>query len=345
MRRIHRYRPLVGLAATAMLTIGALGVGVVPAAQARSTAPTAAAAVAGVRYFGAWSAIKPGQTRAQALAETETAIGATLPLVTDYRAWDEGFPDEFARTVARRGGAMMVMLKLKRKNGTRPLWADLAAARPGDPLYTDLDRWAASAKRFTGPLYITFHKEPNEPANVANGTAPDFISAYRAFVLHLRAAGVHNVRYVWALPATLFGGATPAADRWYPGDDVVDVIGATGANRYGCDPAVPPLWRSFGQIFGPAHRWLAKHPAQTLAAVEFETVEDPADPAHKGQWLADAHALAGTAAWSQLEVMSYFNSSATDQGGICPWWLATSPGSLAAARAWALDPAFRGPAG
>ena len=328
-------------ASLVVLTVGAGSAAARPADSAAVGAP--AAAVAPSRYFGAWSAMKPGQTRLLALNELETALGATLPLVTDYRAWDEGFPDAFSGTVAGRGDATMVLVKLKRKDGSRPRWSALAGAAPGSALYADLDRWATGLKSYGGPLYLVFHKEPNEPANLANGNAADFKAAYRAFVGHMRAAGVTNTRYVWALPATLFGGAVPRADTWYPGDDVVDVVGATGANRYGCDPAVAPLWRSFGQIFGPVHRWVAGHPGQTLAAVEFETVEDPLAPNRKRQWLADARAVAKTPGWSELEVMSYFNSAATDRGGICPWWLDSSLASLAAARAWVRDPAFQGP--
>ena len=307
-----------------------------------TTGTAAALSPAASRHVGVWAAQRTGQSRVQALTALETGMGATAPLVTDYLAWDEPFPDGLGRTAGRRGSAMMLMIKLKRLDGSRPLWADLAAAAAGTSLDADLDRWAASFKAYPGLLYVTFHKEPNEPANAANGTAPDFRKAYRAFVHHMRAAGVTNVRYVWAVPTTLFSGSPPAANRWYPGDDVVDVIGATGANRFGCDPGTSRTWRSFQQVFAAAHTWARQHPGHTFGAVEFETVEDPAAPGRKAAWLDAAHTLAGTAGWADLEVMSYFSSGASDGGGTCPWWLDTSPSSLAAAGRWMTDPLYGG---
>jgi hypothetical protein len=205
-----------------------------------------------------------------------------------------------------------------------------------------MDRWAAGIKAYGQPMYFVFHKEPNEPGNIPNGTAPQYIAAYRAFVAHMRASGVTNARFVWALPTTVFLNAANAT-KWYPGDDVVDVIGATGSNRYDCDPNVTPRWRSFATVFAPMRSWAASlHPSRRTGVVEFETVEDSAQPGRKGQWIADAHATAATSAWSPLEVLSYFSSTANDFGGDCDWRLTTSSSSLSAATAWANDPAFGG---
>ena len=57
--------------------------------------------------------------------------------------------------------------------------------------------------------------------------------------------------------------------------------------------------------------WAATyHPTRRTGVVEFETVEDPASPGRKAQWISDAHAVTATAPWKQIEVLSYFSSTA-----------------------------------
>jgi len=313
-----------------------------PAAAHTPVQPQVVASSA--RHFGAWAEPLNGVTKQQALTTLEDSkhLGATLPLVTDYLSWDDPFPTSFNAWVASHGQVLLLFVKLKLRNGARPKWADLANAKPGSTLYADMDRWAAGLRAYGKPVYFVFHKEPNEPANAVQGTSTTYRAAYRAFVTHLRAKGVTNVRYVWALPATIFA-ATATATSWYPGDDVVDVIGATGANHYGCLPGIAPHWRSFASIFAAMRSWAATyHPTRRTGVVEFETVEDPAHPGHKAQWISDAHAVTATSPWKQIEVLSYFSSTATDGGGFCDWQLTTSPSALAAAAAWARDPTFGG---
>ena len=69
------------------------------------------------------------------------------------------------------GKRLMLAVKLKESDGSRPRWRDLADSRPGDPLDTQLRNWAVSIREFGAPVYFAFHKEPEEPANLPNGTA------------------------------------------------------------------------------------------------------------------------------------------------------------------------------
>jgi hypothetical protein len=296
------------------------------------------------RLFGAWAEPVVGQSKQAALQalESSTALHASLPLVTDYLFWDDAFPTPFATWLGANNRVLLLFVKLKLKNGTRPTWSALATAKPGSQLYADMDRWAAGFKAYGKRMYLVFHKEPNEPLNAVQGTSADYRAAYRAIVLHMRARGVTNVRYVWALPATIFA-TTATATSWYPGDDVVDVIAGTGSNYYNCHPGIGAHWREFATIFEAMRSWATTlHPTRRIGVVEFETVEDPAVPGHKAQWIANAHAAVKTAPWAQVEVLSYFSSTATDGGGACNWRLTTSTTALASARAWAQDTVFGG---
>src|SRR5436189_4399799 len=116
-RRSRRPTCVLAAAVAGMLSLAALQ-GTSSAAPSSSTAsgqPSAAAAASTPRFFGAWVEPGSGQTRTQALKALETSLGATLPLVTDYLAWDETFPSAFDKSVAARGGHLLLFVKLKRK--------------------------------------------------------------------------------------------------------------------------------------------------------------------------------------------------------------------------------------
>src|SRR6516225_3592779 len=81
------------------------------------------------RHFGAWAEPLNGVTKQQALTTLQGRLGTTLPLVTDYLYWDDPFPSAFNSYVASQGQVLLLFVKLKLHNGSRPKWADLANAK------------------------------------------------------------------------------------------------------------------------------------------------------------------------------------------------------------------------
>ena len=69
------------------------------------------------------------------------------------------------------------------------------------------------------------------------------------------------------------------------------------------------------------------------AVTEFGSVEDPANPSRRANWIADAQALFQTAAYSRYAGVMYFNPEPN-----CDWRVETSCAALAAFEATGADP-------
>ena len=270
-----------------------------------------ASTVTGQVMFGAEAWPRNGETPVQAFTKLEASAGRKLALVRVYKHWDESLTNS-VDTWARDGGRTLVLsVAPRRKDGTKILWRDIGAAPAGSALHNDVVRWAQSLKAYGAPVYFIFHHEPDLSGNTAYGTPADFVAAWRKVITTLRAQGVPGARYVWT--TTAYGFERPdsdplAAKHFYPGDDVVDEIGGDGYNFNGCSAKTPGSWRSFASVFEPMRRFGQAHPAKGLFAPEFGTVEDPAVPGRKGQWLADARATLKSPGWGQFKAVLYWHN-------------------------------------
>jgi len=286
----------------------------------------------GEAVFGARVEPTPGMSPRQSVEALEAELGTPLPLVSEYLDWDDSFPSSYQQWLINSGHRLVLLVKLKRNDGSRPLWSKLAAAQPGDRLYRELLAWAESIRDVGEPVYFVFHKEPNEFPNRANGSAPAYKDAWHRVAEVFDAAGATNAQLVFALAGSIY--ARPlSVETWYPGDDVVDVIAASGVN--GDCSATRCNWRSQEQIMSKMVAWSASHVAQSIAVIEGATVEDPNKPLRKRNWIDDAHAYLGGDFVDRVAFFSYWSSSAgTD------FRLTTSPKAVAAGARWASDPVW-----
>ena len=292
------------------------------AAPARAVDPLVGASIVGAH-------VDPvsGQTSRQAVEALETQLGAPVPLVSEYLAWNASFPTAYHSWLRDSGHDLVLLVKLKRSDGSRPKWADLANAQPGSSLYNDMVRWANGFKAYGAPVYFVFHKEPNESANQTNGTATDYKAAWARFVTFMREQGVTNAQYVFAMAGSIYGKSTNGPDTWYPGDAYVDIIASTGVNS--CSGSTC-TYRQQASIMAPMVKWAAGHPTKRIAVAEGGTVESTIDNARKATWIDNARTtLAGTG-YENLEFYSYRHYG--------NYRLDTSTGSLGAARTWFSDP-------
>ena len=312
----------------------------------------AVAAQADPSPFGAWAEPTSGMSRTRAVQNLETSLGAELGVVSNYLHWNSSFPTELDRSVRDSGKRLMLAVKLKESDGSRPRWRDLADSRPGDPLDTQLRNWAVSIREFGAPVYFAFHKEPEEPANLPNGTAADYRAAWARVVSVFRGEGATNAEFVFAMTDNAYGLSSTdrrSVSHWYPGDAVVDHIGASGMNWFGCE-GLWRSWRSFEQIFEPMRRWATAHPDKGLIAFEFGSVEDPLQPGRKAAWIDDARRVLTRSDWDRFVAHSYYNGG-SPQAPECNWRLDTSESSRQAASSWAsgatapVDPPVRLPSG
>ncbi|MEO8475540.1 MAG: hypothetical protein ABI572_00640 [Actinomycetota bacterium] len=129
-----------------------------------------------------------------------------------------------------------------------------------------------------------------------------------------------NVRSIAVLMGYTFTDRDP--DVWYPGDDVVDVLGIDSYDWLGCvdnggDARAGAHPRTFGDIFTPADAFATAH-GKPWIATEFGRAFDPADPQARAAWLRDA------AVWiddhPSMIGGAYFQHSVAD-GYRCNWAL------------------------
>ncbi|HEX5017739.1 MAG TPA: hypothetical protein VFX15_09155 [Actinomycetes bacterium] len=300
-------------------------------AESQSSSPTSRALVAaqGAQTFGA--RVKPiGQTPRAAVEALEDQLGHPLPLVSEYPAWDANFPNPYFEWLANSGHQLLLAVKLKRANGSRPSWAALANATKGSVLYAELHHWARAIRDLGAPTYFVFHKEPNEPANRPNGTAADYKAAWARVAQVFEHDGADNAQLVFAMA----GGMYPSAgNTWYPGDKYVDVIAATGVN-FRCS-IESCTWREQEDIMRPMVTWSASHAGKTLGVVEGATVEDPNHPFRKKRWIQNAQDYL-----TQLGTRVAFYSYWSSYDGL-DYRLTSSDAALKAGAAWASDPLWQ----
>ena len=76
------------------------------------------------------------------------------------------------------------------QDGEPILWADIAAAQPGDPLYQDIVDWANAIRPYESQIWLSFHHEPEARSNIPHGDDDEFIAAWRNFMTVIDSEGV-----------------------------------------------------------------------------------------------------------------------------------------------------------
>ncbi|MFN2316713.1 MAG: glycoside hydrolase family 26 protein [Gemmatimonadales bacterium] len=228
----------------------------------------------------------------------EDSLGTALAVIQAYTAWgdrpDQQFPRRIVEAIRDLGSIPLVTWEPwlvdfeNRLHPHLPLRDDrdrggLAAIAAGQYDFY-LDAWAREAVRFGSPLLVRLAHEMNDayryPWGPHNNQPADFVAAWRHVVERFRAAGAHNVVWVWA-PHVAYEGY----EWFYPGDDVVDWVG-TGTLNYGT-VALWSQWWSFDEIFGRHYERLAGF-GKPIMIAEFGTLAVGGDrPAWYRAALAD----------------------------------------------------------
>jgi hypothetical protein len=285
-----------------------------------------------------------GQTR-QEVQQRESETGHRLEGVRVFRRWDEPLFDGGQQWAKKTGHTVFVSIKSRRKNGAKIPWRDIAGARPGSPLWADMQRQAQEIKRFGAVVYVVFNHEPDAKTSAPMGRPADFIAAWRHLISTYRAAGVRNARYVWTVTGWSFarsaGRGLTEADLYYPGDAYVDDIAGDTYNWNTCQSA-SGRWQSPAELFDPERRFGLRHPAKGLMLLEWGSVEDPAHPGRKAQWLRDAARVLTSPAYRQFRAALYWDDqhTGTKISNACDFDYRTSPDALNAWRSVAMVPAF-----
>lgn len=311
-----------------------------------STPATAAPDRAGV-LFGVYAQPRPGQSLQAAVEDVEVALGTRLPIVRSYGRLDSPIDGSFNRWAASGDRIVLTSVSTKLRSGRQLRWREIADARAGSATHGHLVELARSATRLDGDLWIIFNHEPEASFNAGLGTHDDFIDAWRRLHSVFEAEGAGDVRWVWTMTSWSFEVARVdpndgrRAELWYPGDDVVDFLGADPYNWSRCRGNSRETWESLEETIAPFLDWSQRHPTKPLVLPEFGSVEGGSGA--KAAWLTDVADLMKRPEWDdRFEAVVYFHDDHddTERGTSCRWWLDSSLSSLDAARDLATDPFF-----
>jgi hypothetical protein len=272
----------------------------------------------------------------QNLLAQEAIAGRPIVAVRVYRLWGDRLfgPDQIWMRDTYH--TIFLSIKARRADGTAVPWADIAAATPGTRLYADMQDIAAQIKAFGARVFLTFNHEPEASASSSFGTGPEFAAAFRRFVSVMRAEQVGNM-----VPTAIFTGYgftrtdAKSVTNFYPGDAFVSVVGIDVYNWGSCRNRP---WTSLAQSLESARQWGLAHPSIPLMLTEWGSVEDPAVPGRKAQWLTDAGNLFSQPGYGQFA--GVFAWGALNPNTACPFGYDTSQSASAAWAGIGREPAF-----
>ncbi|HLF39878.1 MAG TPA: glycosyl hydrolase, partial [Acidimicrobiia bacterium] len=304
-------------------------------------APAAAADDVPTLMFGAYVQPRSGEGQVLAVQRLEDRVDRPLAVIREFLLWDRPFPTSFHTGLRDTGHTLIVSVKPRRANGVRILWSDVANAPAGGALHNEIVGWAQRMRDYGGPLYFTFHHEPETTSDVAHGIDSQFIAAWRKVIGIFRDQGVTNAKFMWIM--TDYSFEVPTSDRraafkWYPGDEWVDAIAADAYNWYNCREGINTPWRTLAQIIEGFRRFGAAHTSEEMWLAEWGSTEDPASPGRKAAWINEAAALFKQPAYEQFRGISYFHNGYSSGAFVnCRWWLDSSTSALDAFTAMGAD--------
>ena len=184
---------------------------------------------------------------------------------------------------------------------------------------------ADGIKALGKPVFLRWFWEMDGNRNLAISQSPAaYIAAWRHIHDIFTARGATNVAWVWCPNASAFNAGD--AQRYYPGDDVVDWICADGYNFY-----PDSNYREFAPIFAGFYAWASQRPKPLMIG---EYGDQQAAPGQRAAWIDAAHAVLEEQ-YPRILAVVYFHS---DSGHNWTFW--AEPDALDAFRRMAQDPYF-----
>lgn len=137
---------------------------------------------------------------------------------------------------------------------------------------TYIRSFANSVKTYANPMAIRFGHEMNGNWYPWGNRPTEYIAGYRHIVNIFKQEGVTNVTWMWSVNLESIPTAPISnVSSYYPGNDVVDVIGIDGYN-WGTSQSWSN-WKSFKDIFTPAYNFLTTSYAKPIVISETSSTE------------------------------------------------------------------------
>ncbi len=258
-----------------------------------------------------WIGVAVRDGSAQLLDAIERPISTRVDLFRAFVRWDSPMPSPDLAEILDAGHSLHLSIRPVTLDGTVIPWGELATAEPGEAVYGQLLAWVDRVIALEGPTFVTLNHEPETVESRANGTAEEYRAAWRRFSELLDERGGDDVQTVLVLTGGAFSDGQ--VDRWYPGDDVVDIVGADVYNWSTCQ-GTDRAWMSFSELIEAPLEFARAH-GKPLAIPEFASIEG--DPGQKAAWIDEAsQTLAADPVRDQIAFVAWFDVTAP--GGTWP---------------------------
>ena len=252
-----------------------------------------------------------------AVTNMESATGRTSDIDHWYEPWGDTFPTWRQPWDFSNGRIPMISWGKQRSDVVLSGADDAYIAARADGI-----------KALGKPVFLRWFWEMAMSENLAYSQSPAaYVAAWRHIHAIFTARGVTNVAWVWCPNASSFKNGS--AQRYYPGDDVVDWICADGYNFH-----PDSSYREFEPIFAAFYAWASQRPKPLMIA---EYGDQSAGPGQRAAWLDAAHA-ALVQRFPRILAVVYFHSNSEHD-----WTLYDEPDALAAFRRMGVDPYFNPP--
>ena len=288
---------------------------------------------------------RPGITSIRAgVEQVEDQLNRPMAAIRLYEYWDTKFPQAYHRWLRDSGHTIYISVKSQFEGGTGVPWRQVADAPKGSVIYQNIVRWAVKLRDFGDPIHFTFNHEPETTHNDHRGTANDYKDAWRRVVDIFRKRGAdENVTFTWILTDHAF--RVPSTDRryapkWWPGAGYVEEMGADVYNWFNCRPNETHPWRTPQYVTDGFRQFGAQYPNIPMSLPEWATVEDPAQPGRKAEYIAQMQEMLKTPEWDQITTAMYFHRVGTAYP-TCNWSYDTSESSRAALETMGADPWYQ----
>jgi hypothetical protein len=210
----------------------------------------------------------------------EAAAGRTVSFLEFAHEWKidgPAFPGGVVASIRKRGATPLVFLNLRSTDvATEPDPVYNLAAILSGTFDASLASWADAARASGSEIIVDWGWEMNGdwsawsgPHNGGRDEGPRrFREVYRHIVRLMRGRGADNIRFAFHINFPEFPDDTwNAFENYYPGDDVIDII---GASIYSAQFPTDDFFPSFESLFGPAHSRLVKMaPKKPVFVFEF----------------------------------------------------------------------------
>lgn len=338
---MNRRQTIVGAAIVVAAVVLAI---VVPrlVVMARSPAPGTARDCAPddklVPPCGAWWGTYAGDSPSDVTGR-EAVVGRRFDIVHTYHDFDDVFPTpaEASLTPSRW---LFYDWDNRIFGRTGICWGEIAAGAHDRAIDTE----AAALRAFGRPVFLSFAAEPEDNVGRGcaptrdggvNGTARQFVEAWRHVHDRVVAAGASNVFWVW----NVSGSSSADALRLYPGSAYVDWIAWDPFNWYRCGGHDAPWWPWSDKV-GPFYDALTRAglTGKPWMLGEYGSDEDLGSATRKGDWFR-AIPHQARADRPLIKAVVYFDRDHGD----CEWNIDSSPDATAGFAQAAHDPYFNQP--